>query len=420
VRRHLFLQIYVAFVGVLLGCVLAVGLVAHALREDATRDTPVPLSILARLATDDLPDHSPEAFQQALEARAARLEVELTVWGADGELVATTGTPIAPPEDGDKAHRWVHRRGRAAIQVRLDDGRWLSAALPPRAGDHYQRFLAFLALLALVIAAGSLPLARRITRRLRQLQDGVEQLGAGDLSARVEVCGRDEVARLAEAFNMAAERIEGLVERQRRVLASASHELRSPLARIRMTLGLLESDDAERQEFVDGAIRDTSELDELIGHLLLTARLEATGPLVGPLPVELLELARAEAERTGAEVLGEPVTVAGDPTMLGLMLRNLLENARRYGGEAAARVVVARRQDVVELAVEDEGPGIREPERERIFEPFYRPAGHREGAHGGVGLGLALAREIARHHGGDVVYRPREGGGSRFVVTLPA
>jgi signal transduction histidine kinase len=219
---------------------------------------------------------------------------------------------------------------------------------------------------------------------------------------------------------MAAERIEGLVERQRRVLASASHELRSPLARIRMTLGLLESDDAERQEFVDGAIRDTSELDELIGHLLLTARLEATGPLVGPLPVELLELARAEAERTGAEVLGEPVTVAGDPTMLGLMLRNLLENARRYGGEAAARVVVARRQDVVELAVEDEGPGIREPERERIFEPFYRPAGHREGAHGGVGLGLALAREIARHHGGDVVYRPREGGGSRFVVTLPA
>ena len=419
-RRHLFLQIYVAFVCVLLGCVLAVGIVAHTLREEATRQSPVPLTALARLATDDLPDENSEGFQTALEARADRLEMELTIWSADHALVATTGTPVAPPGDGDVAHRWVHRRGRAAIQIRLDDGRWVSAALPPAdKGDHFRRFLGFLALLSLVIAAGCLPLARRITRRLRRLQDGVELLGAGDLSARVEVRGRDEVARLAQAFNQAAERIEGLVERQRRVLASASHELRSPLARIRMTLGLLETDDPERQGFVDGAIRDTTELDELIGHLLLTARLEATGPVSDPRPVDLLELARTEAGRTGARVSGEPVTVQGDPTMLGLMVRNLLENARRYGGDAPAEVTVTRHDDTLGLSVEDRGPGIPEAERERVFEPFYRPSGHREGADGGVGLGLALAREIARHHGGDVEHQPRQGGGSRFVITLP-
>ena len=418
-RRHLFLQVYVAFVGVLLGCVLAVGVVAHLLREETTRDTPVPLAAVARLATDDLPEG--EALHQALEARSERLEVELTLWDADHKLLATTGTPIAPPADASVAHRWVHRRGRTAIQVRLDDGRWLSVALPPRQhGDHFRRFLGFLALLALVIGAGSLPLARRITRRLQRLQDGVEQLGAGDLSARVEVRGRDEVARLAVAFNRAAGRIEELVERQRRVLASASHELRSPLARIRMTLGLLESDDEERQGFIDGAVRDTTELDELIEHLLLTARLEATGPVADPQPVELLELAREAAASTGAEVSGESVTVAGDPIMLALLLRNLLENARRHGGDSDVEILLVRRDGSVELAVEDRGPGIPEQERERIFEPFYRPAGHREGTQGGGGLGLALAREIARHHGGDVVHEPREGGGSRFVVSLPS
>lgn len=418
-RRHLFLQIYAVFVAVLLGCVVVVAVVAHLLREEATRQTPVPLAAMARLITDDLPD-DPEALQPALEARAARLDVELTIWAADRSLLATTGNPIAPPPDGRTAHRWVHRKGGAAIQVRLDDGRWLSTSLPTRSsGDHFRRFLGFLALLALVIALGCLPLARRITRRLQRLQDGVEQLGAGDLSARVEVSGRDEVARLAGAFNRAAERIEGLVQRQRRVLASASHELRSPLARIRMTLGLLETDDAERQGWVDGAIGDVTELDKLIEHLLLTARLESTGPVVDPLPVDLLELARDEADRTGAQLSGDPVTVAGDPTMLGLLVRNLLENARRHGGGSQVDVTLTSAAERAELTVADRGPGIPEQERERIFEPFYRPAGHREGADGGVGLGLALAREIARHHGGDVQHRPRDGGGSLFVVSLP-
>ncbi len=418
-RRHLFLQIYAVFVAVLIGCVITVALVAHLLRNEATKATPVPLTALARLATDDLPDQ-PDALQAALEERAERLEVDLTIWAADRSLLATTGHAVAPPADGAVAHRWIHRHGRPALQVRLDDGRWLSASMPPRhPGDHFRRFLGFLALLALVIAAGCLPLARRITRRLQRLRDGVDQLGAGDLSARVEVRGRDEVALLAEAFNRAAERIEGLVERQRRVLASASHELRSPLARIRMTLGLLEVDDPERQGFVDGAIRDVAELDQLIEHLLLTARLEATGPLADPQPVDLLELARAEAERSGAAVRGEPATAPGDPTMLGLLLRNLLENARRHGGEDGAEVVLTATDEGFELAVQDRGPGIPEAERERIFEPFYRAAGHREGSEGGVGLGLALAREIARHHGGELVYEPRTDGGSRFVLTLP-
>ena len=284
---------------------------------------------------------------------------------------------------------------------------------PPDWEAKHRRFPWILGGLLGIAAIGSYPVARRITRRIESLRRGVEELGAGDLSSRVPVCGRDEVAELARAFNRSADQIQVLVHSQRRMLASASHELRSPLARVRVALELLPTlPPAEQAPLLREAAQDIQELDSLIADLLLAGRLGAPEPL-SKQPVDLLALGAEEAARTGAELSGTPVEVRGDPKLLRRLIRNLLENANRHG----APPVELHIGPGPRLEVRDRGPGVPDSERERIFEAFYRPAGHREGE-GGVGLGLALVRQITDAHGGQVHCLPREGGGSVFQVIL--
>jgi signal transduction histidine kinase len=220
----------------------------------------------------------------------------------------------------------------------------------------------------------------------------VEALGAGELSARVKVEGKDEVARLAESFNAAAARIEALVGAHKSLLANASHELRTPLARIRMALEL--GKDKREVE------RDIAELDTLIDEVLLASRLDAISSLEQIEDVDLLALAAEEAARYDVEAQGTPVIVRGDARLLRRMIRNLLENARRHGSPPI-EVQVENHQ----LRVCDAGAGVPAAERERIFEPFYSKRG--------TGLGLALVRQIARRHGGEARCL-----GNCFVVTL--
>ena len=273
-------------------------------------------------------------------------------------------------------------------------------------------------LLALVLAIGigAHPLARRIAGRLERLQVAVDGLGAGDLAARVPVEGHDEVARLAQSFNEAAGRIERLITSQRAMLANASHELRSPLARLRVAIELL----AERADarLADDLRRDIAELDALVDEILLFSRIEASDGLPRRESVDVLALVAEEGARIDAEVDGIAASVNGDPVWLRRLVRNLFENARRHAGGAAVRAEVGLREDAVLVAIEDDGPGIPEDERERVFEPFYRRAGRAEGEGGGVGLGLALVRQIARRHGGDARCLAGAAGGSRFEVTL--
>jgi signal transduction histidine kinase len=274
--------------------------------------------------------------------------------------------------------------------------------------------------LILLLTVAAYPVARRITSRLERLQSRVEALGGGDLTARVEVEGNDEVADLARSFNRAAERIAELVDAQKRLLAGASHELRSPLARLRVAAELLGLEG--RPELREQVARDIAELDELVDELLLASRLEAQGRPPHREEVQLLGLLAEEAARETngvAEIAGEPVVVQGDPRMLRRLIRNLLDNARRYGGGSAIEAsVVSLEPGGVRLRIADRGPGVVESERERIFEPFYQAAGGAKAERGGAGLGLALVRQIARHHGGDARCVAREGGGTCFEVDL--
>ncbi len=275
-----------------------------------------------------------------------------------------------------------------------------------------------LGVLFAAVAAGAWPVVRRLTRRLQDLRHGVEQFGAGQLGHRVAVQGNDEVAALASSFNQAAGRIEALVRSHQSLLANASHELRSPLARMRMAVSMFATASPERRADLQAEIdRNVAELDALVEEVLLASRLDARQGIEPHDAVDVHGVVIEEAARVGASFDGVPAALIGDERLIRRAVRNLVENAQRYGG-GEVDVSVRVRDALVEVAVSDRGDGVPFDLRERIFEPFYRLPGHAEQA-GGVGLGLSLVRQIAERHGGSVRCDPREGGGTTFVLALP-
>jgi signal transduction histidine kinase len=416
--RRLFLQIYVAIVGILIlfGLLSAMGflLLAPALQNMSWFDG------VGALVGDVLPgpERPKEELQAALERFGKHLPADINIRGADGELLAKVGQELPAPRPGRSWSGWSHaQRGGPTVLFRLPDGRWLVVRHSRQPWWHAFGSLVLLAGLAVAVAIGAYPLARRLTRRLERLQRRVDELGAGELSARVEVEGNDEVASLARSFNKAADQIERLVKSQQSILASASHELRTPLARLSVALELLASED--RPELRERATKDIAELDELIGELLLASRLDAIERLESQEDIDLLALLAEEAAHTDASVSGEPVFVKGNPRLLRRLIRNLLDNAQRYaGGSAVEASVTPTDPSSAILRVSDRGPGVPVEERERIFEPFYRPPGIVKSSDKGVGLGLALVRQIAKHHRGSARCVPRDGGGTCFEVQL--
>jgi signal transduction histidine kinase len=379
--RRLYLRIYFAVLASLAVFAICAGVLWRTFYEprEGGELALVARNVLAPAAA------APAEQQAALERVARDVRVDLALFAADGTPLAMLGDPMPAPSSAG----WQRRTMMWATQ--LPDGRWLVARLP-----HHRRgpgFLFALALILVAIAVGTYPVVRRLTQRLERLQRGVDALGAGELTARVTVEGKDEVARLAGSFNRAAARIEELVAAHKSLLASTSHELRTPLTRIRMALEL----GKDRSEVE----RDIAELDALIEELLLASRLDALPALERTEEVDLLALAAEEAARYDIEAQGEPFVVRGDARLLRRMIRNLLENARRHG---APPIELSVRRGEIRLC--DGGPGVPPAERERVFEPFYSKRG--------VGLGLTLVRQIARRHGGEARCE-----GNCFCVTLP-
>jgi signal transduction histidine kinase len=352
---------------------------------------------------------------------------EVLVHNSAGEVIGRAQTP-------------PNRKPGEGLEFDLvtNDGQTLNLVLPrPKRppGNSWTRapfgFGWMLGVVALAVALGTYPIVRRLTQRLEGLQRGVERWGDGDLSARVAVQGSDEVAFLAERFNHAAERIETLMESQKSLLvahksllANASHELRSPLARIRMGLELM-GDGAGSPQRAEIS-RSISELDQLIDEILLASRLDTRQADAEPFEaLDLTGLAAEECARVQAELDTTPqthsLTVQGSARLLRRLIRNLLENARRYGtGEINLELALANKGEAPHavIRVNDRGPGVPPDQRERIFEPFYRLPGASE-REGGVGLGLALVKSITARHGGTVRCEARPGGGASFVVELP-
>ena len=371
---------------------------------------------------------------------------EVVVRSESGEVLGEARTrPVVVPGQGIE------------FLVPMRDGSTLVVQMPPRRGPGERpppprpwmrgssSLWWMLGIVALAVAVGTYPIIRRLTQRLEALRTGVERLGEGDLRARVDESGSDEVAFLARRFNRAAEQIEQLVASQKSLLANASHELRSPLTRIRMGLELMGAANDEAAKAEIG--RNITELDQLVDEILLASRLDSRNADVGTFePVDLGGLAAEECAHAGAELSiasgASPVMVQGVSRLLRRLIRNLLENARRYSGgpvmvelgtefisagsqtsspvgdARALKSEAADRSLHAVLRVRDRGPGVPPEQRERIFEPFYRLPGASERA-GGVGLGLALVRSIAQRHGGQIGCEDNPGGGACFVVRLP-
>ena len=407
--RRLYLQVYLTIVGSLVLVVLTAGLLWHFFTGFGPfgQQFEVAGEVIAELVP--AANAPAAAQQQAIDWLAERLGADLALFSRTNEPLAAAGQPLPAPS---RSGGWMRTGAGPAVSIPLPDGRKLVARVPPRHRPGALMLAAFLGAIALVVAIGARPVVRRLTGRLERLQRGVESLGAGDLTARVKVEGRDEVARLARSFNQAAARIESLVDAHKMLLANASHELRTPLARIRLGLELVAAHPERKVELE----RDIAELDQLVDEILLVSRLDASEQLDVREDVDLAALAAEECARyDDCAVEAKPVMVRGDPMLLRRMIRNLVENAHLHG-KPPIEVTVARQDDRAVLNVLDHGPVIVEAARERLFSAFYRIPG-RWGAKGS-GLGLALVRQIARRHGGDVAYDPERG--SSFTVTLPA
>ena len=442
--RSLYFRIYLTVVAALALFALASGWLVQqsfeAQRERAELAARDRVEAWGDLLQRALPPASAAGAEQtaALRDWSQRLRLPMALDDAAGQRIGASDSFVRRELDApDRAARL-----RA---IRFDDGRTLWVPRPnalrqagvganarpdlrppwlggggPRGWPEGVGLALLLVVLFMAVAGGAYPVVRGLTRRLEALKQGVEAFGAGALSQRVAEDGRDEVAAVAISFNRAAGRVQALLHAHRSLLANASHELRSPLARLKMAVAMLEdAPPAQRTALKREIDTNIGELDALVEEVLMASRLDASPTLAQRQPVALLALAAEEAARVGATVGGADVPVDGDEKLLRRALRNLLENARRYGGdEVTVDIGAGPAAGPVHIDVCDRGPGVPEALRERIFEPFFRLPGHAE-REGGVGLGLALVRQIALTHGGQVHCRPRAGGGSCFELRLP-
>ena len=312
------------------------------------------------------------------------------------------------------------------VEAALSDGHWLLFAtplIPPPAVDpvatKFSR-ASFTAWLALSIALGillSMLAAQRLIKPLSELAIAVEHLGGSGDAPPIPARGPRELRGTIEAFNRMQARLHRFNEDRTRMIAAMSHDLRTPLTRLRLRAELVEDRDQQKK-----MLADLDRMGDMIESILAFARDDTKHE-----PRSLVDLsALVEGICQDASDAGEPVTfsgprgvtISGRPTALRRAVSNLVDNAVKYGRSAAVSLIPETERVVI--TVEDEGPGIPRSEREKVFDPFYRIEGSRNPDTGGVGLGLAVTRSIIWEHGGDISLATRKGGGLSVRLALPA
>lgn len=340
--------------------------------------------------------HPAQRLQQVLRDRMGD-DRDLQVWVED------------PVEQGGRLAELQQRHQRhhagalriVIVQTRLDEDTVLTLRqpVPAEALSWPQRLLAALAVFAFSVLIIAGLAVRSLTGPLRTLARAAENLGRDLNHPPLPERGSREVRQATRAFNAMQQRLRENLEQRGRMLAAVSHDLKTPITRLRLRAEML-SDEGLRQRFQS----DLAEMEKLVQSTLDFMRGEHLAH--DPEPVELMGLLQelaAEAGETGGEVVVTgpgPVYTPGEPLALKRCLGNLIDNALRYGGGAEVRIRLSG--DHVQVCVRDSGPGIPEADLERVFDPYYRLDASRSAATGGTGLGLGIARNIARGHGGDL------------------
>ena len=305
-----------------------------------------------------------------------------------------------------------------STRVRLADGTWAAfeTQVPPSEASLPWRLLATLAILLTAVLVVSYIAVRWITRPIDALATAADELGRDLHRAPLPETGPVEVRRAARAFNTMQSRLARMIEDRTRILAAMSHDLKTPITRMRLRADLLDDDEA-RAKFE----QDLLEMESMVSEALDFMRGLGTQGRAEPVDVmALLRVIEAQNAEMGRKVKVEGQAAApypGMPRLLQRCLSNLVDNAVLYG--RSAEITVEDTPTALVVRVADRGPGIPDDKLEAVFEPFTRLEGSRNRETGGTGLGLAIARNIARAHGGDVILRNREGGGLEAMVTLP-
>lgn len=303
-------------------------------------------------------------------------------------------------------------------RVRLRDGTVavFDSRQPPASLSWPYRALASVAILLAAVIILSLIAVRWATRPLNALADAAEELGHNINRAPLAETGPLEVQRAARAFNSMQAKLIGYLRDRTRILAAMSHDLKTPITRLRLRSELLE-DPQLRSKFG----KDLEEMEAMVsGTLDFMRGLENEEPIKATDIDALVQTLQADLQETGGalEIVGAArKPYPGKPQALRRCLGNVLDNAIKYG--RSARVVIDDDDQKLELRVQDEGPGIPESALEHVFEPFYRVEASRNRDTGGTGLGLTIARSIAQNHGGSLVLRNRPEGGLEAILTLP-
>jgi len=312
------------------------------------------------------------------------------------------------------------------MQVQTHDGpRWAVLRFPVDLEQTPRRVGLWLLLLATAAILAAWAVTRWVLRPLELAGDGMARVAAGDLGHRLPV-NRDITGRIGDTFNRMADQVEGLVEGQRQMMAAVSHEVRTPLARLRLHAELLRDGGADPARI--SALEDNiTEIDDLIGELLESARLEqgAIALHLGPVDLEALAATALAAvdlgDRSVRLSVDDGLCIVADERRMLRVLTNLLSNIARYTPPDTAVSVSASETDGgAVIDVSDRGPGVSEDALERLFDPFFRAEGSRNKATGGLGLGLMLVRQIVEAHQGTISAQNRDGGGLAIQIHLPA
>jgi signal transduction histidine kinase len=333
------------------------------------------------------------------------------------------GGPGGPPDGPPRAQRLDPPRdepfivGDFKVAIHQDDGRWTVVEPKPaiRFDSWQQRILLILALSVLCVSPLAWLFARRLSGPISAFAGAAERLGRDPRAAPLALHGSSEVIAAANAFNMMQERLRRYVEDRTAMIGAVAHDLRTPLTRLRFRIEAVPDDVRAK------LASDIDQMEAMIAATMAFVR-DTTRPAERT-KLELASLLESiidEAAETGGQAsveLGEKIIIDGDPVALRRLLTNLVENGLKYGGAVQGRVRAEGRLAVIEI--DDVGPGIPPAELDRVFEPFFRSEPSRNRETGGIGLGLAVVRSVARAHGGDVTLHNRPEGGLRARVELP-
>ncbi|MDP2396778.1 MAG: ATP-binding protein [Burkholderiales bacterium] len=355
------------------------------------------------------------------------LTVALAI-GRQGQGQGRGGAGMYSPrwaeESGESAPPMMRQGGGGGgglvfvAQVTLSDGTLATFdTRPPQATEHWPyRLLASIVLLLVAVIVVSLIAVRWATRPLKTLADAADELGRNIHRPPLAEQGPTEVLRAARAFNTMQSRLASYLRERTQVLAAMSHDLKTPITRLRLRAELLQ-DEQLRDKFE----RDLCEMETMVASALDFLRGMDNGEPVRPLEVNaMLESLQADLRETGGAVTIEGRAASpypGRSQALKRCLANLLENAIKYG--KSAHVVVDDDKDRLQISILDEGPGIPPEHLDKVFEPYYRVEGSRNRDTGGTGLGLAIARNVIELHGGGIKLQNHAGGGLLVTVVLP-